>query len=587
MLSLPEQHPAEPGSFDTRPKSVNAWIEALPMANLGETSRLVFKVLVELNRVELPARQRMQTLELLLKPAEYVATSLEKQYAGRPLPLHDRHRKISELSRALLSELATGYKIVARSLLSARGRLDQKMVAFALHRAMYYLGELLLRSYQVYTPYPKHVWLELHSMYQYAEHYKLLTFKYPLPLGTDKECSLSQIYKRCVLLSLAMPYQLLRGEIDIVASSLCHLVGLLRIEKIPDYTRPNTMFIVDLMSDQHPTYTSLYNSNDFNHCRAINMSELLPAMSTLDEHIPADMIQRLRDAWSIMPKRGFSRSTSSCTPVEVALGLSAAHYFVGGEVDFTPDLAGAQEESEFSMDATSAFTSTFIHNESDVSAGPDIWSRNYSYSENDPRNAPSDTTVLNRGIGTQPATYQKHVLDMLNSSAGGYCLTAANDLNIAAHVGELLAIREQHNIDIDQWGIGVIRRMQSIGNSHIEFGIQMLTPNAIAVAARVTGSDGKRPSTEYLRCLMLPELRAINQPATLITPVLPFKQGSQIHLNISGRAYEAELMHVREKTRSFIQFEFTMKEITAPRHHEPATNDDKDEPDFDTLWSIL
>jgi hypothetical protein len=58
-------------------------------------------------------------------------------------------------------------------------------------------------------------------------------------------------------------------------------------------------------------------------------------------------------------------------------------------------------------------------------------------------------------------------------------------------------------------------------------------------------------------------------------------------LNISGRAYEAELMHVREKTRSFIQFEFTMKEITAPCHHEPATNDDKDEPDFDTLWSIL
>jgi hypothetical protein len=587
MLSLPEQHPAEPGSFDTRPKSVNAWIEALPMANLGETSRLVFKVLVELNRVELPARQRMQTLELLLKPAEYVATSLQKQYAGRPLPLHDRHRKVSELSRALLSELATGYKTVARSLLNARGKPDQKMVAFALHRAMYYLGELLLRSYQIYTPYPKHVWLELHSMYRYAEHYKLLSFRYPLPPGTENECSLSEIYKRCVLLSLAMPYQLLRGEIDIVASALCYLVGHLRIEKIPDYTRPNTMFIVDLNSDLHPAYLSLYNSNDFNHCRAINMNELLPAMSTLDGHVPADMIRRLHDAWSIMPKRSFSRSTNACAPVEVALGLSAAHYFVSGEIDFTSDLIEARQKSEFSMDATSAFTSTFIHNESDVSSGPDVWSRNYSYSDNDPRNAPSDTTVLNSGVGAQPVTYQKHVLDMLNSSAGGYCLTAPNDLRIAAHVGELLAIREQHNIDIDQWGIGVIRRMQSIANSHIELGIQMLTPNAIAVAARVTGSDGKTPSTEYMRCLMLPELRAINQPATLITPVLPFKQGSQICLYIGGRAHEAELTHVREKTRSFIQFEFAMKEITATNQNEPVKNDDKDEPDFDTLWSIL
>ena len=39
-LVVPEQQPAENGTFDVRPKAVNAWIESLPMANLGETSTI-------------------------------------------------------------------------------------------------------------------------------------------------------------------------------------------------------------------------------------------------------------------------------------------------------------------------------------------------------------------------------------------------------------------------------------------------------------------------------------------------------------------------------------------------------------------
>lgn len=585
LLSIPAQHPAEPGTFDARPKSITAWINALPMANLGETSRRVFKALVELNRVELPVRQRLQILELLLQPADYVSVSLEKHYAGRPLPLNEKHRKISELSRALLTELATGYKIVARSLGSEQVKPDRNM-AMALHRAMYYLGVLLLRSYQIYAPYPKQAWLELNGMYRYAEHYKLLDMKFPLPTTDNRECSLADIYKHSILLSLAMPYSLLRGEIDIVANNLCWLVGDMHIKKIPDYSKPDSLFIIDLKSNNHPVYLSLFAGNDYNHCRAINMTDLLQNMASISDRIPADLMRRLQNAWSVMPKRSFSRTSNGCVPVEVAFGLSAAHYFVSGEVDFTSELP-QEEQSSYSIDSTSAFTSTFIRNEGDQQTGPDVWSNLYSYSENDPNNAPPSTTVLNQRSGAQQIMYTKHTLEMHNTSAGGYCLSTPNNTNIAAHVGDLLAIREQHNIDIDQWGIGVIRRMQSMGNNAVELGVQMLTPNAVAVAARIIGGNGSAPASEYMRCLMLPELRAINQPATLITPVLPFKQGSHIYLNICNREYEATLNQVREKTHGYIQFEFTMQEAAAAEAAKAAGPDKGSEADFDSLWDSL
>ena len=38
------------------------------MANLGETSRMVFKAMVEINRLQLPVQDRFKSLEALREP---------------------------------------------------------------------------------------------------------------------------------------------------------------------------------------------------------------------------------------------------------------------------------------------------------------------------------------------------------------------------------------------------------------------------------------------------------------------------------------------------------------------------------------
>jgi len=593
-LAVPAQHAADIGSFDVRPKFMDKWITSLPMANLGETSRLVFKAVVEINRLEMPIQQRYKAMELLRKPCHYIVESLEKHFSGRPLPLNKRNRKISELARALLSELAVGYKIIARQI-ETSSRPDLKLLTNALHRAMSYQGLLLLRSYQVYAPYPRGIWKELHTTYHFIESYDLLKqiIKDPLNLLPGSS-SIETLYKKILLLSLAMPYRLHRGEIDKVCTLLNQFVNFSRLNKITEGTPPAGLFIIDLSSDNQPGYLAMHSSKDFSNCRVLNTSEMIinlneqfeSADSELLKIVSPDLSKRLLSAWSVLSKRSFSRIQKDESYADVAFGLSAAHYFVSGEQSFitTP----GQDEASHASD----FHSTRVHALSDVSKGPDVWNMNFTYSDNDPINAEPDKKSLTSTdtMSSAPSSeYQTVKLAMSNVSAGGYCLVSQENIDFSAHVGDLLAIHDTNELSLEQWGIGVIRRMLNNRSGNIELGIEMLTPNAVAVAARLESAGDVQPGSDYLRCLMLPELRTIEQPATIITPSMPFKTDSHIRINLQDRSILAVLSKQLECTRSFSQFEFKVLE-------EDVSDDNKDnknmegpinENDFDSIWSTL
>jgi len=593
-LSIPAQHAADSTSFDVRPKFMDKWITSLPMANLGETSRLVFKAVVEINRLEMPIQQRFKAMELLRKPCHYIVESLEKHFAGRPLPLNKRNRKISELARALLSELAVGYKIIARQIESS-SRPDLKLLTSTLHRAMSYQGLLLLRSYQVYAPYPRGIWKELHTTYHFIESYDLLkqVIKDPLNLLPGNS-SIETLYKKILLLSLAMPYRLHRGEIDKVCTLLNHFVEFSRLNKISDDTPPAGLFIIDLDSDNQPGYLAMHSSNDFKSCRLLNTSEMIINLSeqlqspgsNLLNTISPDLSKRLLSAWSVLSKRSFSRIQRDESFADVAFGLSAAHYFVSGEQSFatTPG-----QKNDGLNRKTSDFHSTGVHALSDVAKGPDVWNMNFTYSSNDPINGEPNKSFLtntNTVTSAPSSEYQTVKLAMSNVSAGGYCLVSQEDIDFSAHVGDLLAIHDTNELSLEQWGIGVIRRMLSNRSSNIELGIEMLTPNAIAVAARLESSNDSQPGSDYLRCLMLPELRTIEQPATIITPSMPFKAGSHIRINLQDHSILAVLSKQLECTRSFSQFEFTVLEEDVPDKNNKEEGP-INENDFDSIWSTL
>lgn len=605
QLVIPKQVAKSKDIFDTRPKAVQQWISDLPMVNLGETSRLLFKTLIDTNRMQINADERLDMLEQFREPLNYVTDSLNKHFISTAFPLPTKNRKIAKLAREIEAEMALGYKIILRTLATSTKKSDLKLMGPALHLAITYLGRVLLKSYQVYAPYPKNLWYELHQLYAFAEHHKLLKEAHS-PLDTEHfmAANVETTYKQVLLMTLSSPYRFRQQDITNIFAALATLAESAEILSLIDPENPQGLFVFNLDSDSCPTYFTLYKQKDYRHCRLLDTSELAykihqqivylttnetkPKQQSPLQHIPEGVLKQLVNSWTAMQKRSFSR-TQKTAHVEAVLGISASHHYISGEATFSPESLTNDQTAEDSsenigLSTMASYTSTRVNDINEQKKGPDIWEMNYTYVEkNDSRNNPQQTT-LNTTTAINPnLNYVIHKLDMVNVSAGGYCLLCQDNCSCIANVGDLIAIREHLNQDINQWGIGVIRRMKMTGQDHLEVGVQMLTPNAVATAARIIHPDGKKG--EYMRSLMLPELRAINQPATLITPNLPFKVGSDVDLNLNNRTMRISLVRKLESTGSFTQFEFTGSIDTDSRKDE--VEDKNQEQDYESVWSSL
>ncbi|HEY9199490.1 MAG TPA: hypothetical protein VIR60_08990, partial [Gammaproteobacteria bacterium] len=193
--------------FDPRPAQVEAWIASLPLANLGESSRLLFEALNETNAQQLPADQRFRMLELFAAPLRTVIAGMKQHFVGKPFPLGDKSRQVFQLTQTLMNLMAAGYRRVIEDAGGKRGFLqDNRQVMISVHRALSYLGLSLLRAYQVYAPYPPGVWQRVHRLYQFAEDQGFAhTLLKDESAAADGSPSIEDGYKRILLLALACP----------------------------------------------------------------------------------------------------------------------------------------------------------------------------------------------------------------------------------------------------------------------------------------------------------------------------------------------------------------------------------------------
>ena len=119
-------------------------------------------------------------------------------------------------------------------------------------------------------------------------------------------------------------------------------------------------------------------------------------------------------------------------------------------------------------------------------------------------------------------------------------------------MGELIGIREEKD---SRWCIAVVRWLRQERGS-LRLGVQLLAPKAVPLAIRVLQKRGG--PTDFSRALLLPEVPAIGQNATLITPNVPFTAGLKVNLYRQGLHSTAALNDYEQKTESFNQFTFRM-----------------------------
>lgn len=579
--ALPPLHAPTPSqtrlSFcEATPRDLKRWIADLPKANIGETARQLYQALGELNQLLTPSDNRLNLLELLRPEVYFVCLHLERHFLHQAIMLDERSRKISNLCQALQSHLAIGYKqIVLR--IAPKYRKDRAaLVSMALQRAAHALKGQLLRATQLYSSPPEHVWFELHQLYRSAAELQLQHRAVHDDLASlTTELSLEQTYIAALLLGSARCNQLRQNQIARLADVLEPWSARLKLHPAsPDAG----LLAISAELDAGPRYRSMFRSEQQRGLLGFDPQPLVNAIEAHLLHqdtsaplpVPAglsfDTLQHLHASWGQAAERSFQRTVGQGN-LTVCVGMSALHFYLGGERSFSEllKLPGARSAN---------FSSAVIKGEKDS------WSQAFDAApqSNAEQFLPYEEIQYDHLVEDESGTdstphYPTHALPVINHSPGGYCLAWPEEVPAELQAGEMLGIHDSVSLG---WSIAVIRWIRQVRGGGTQMGIELVAPHAQPCGLQLVRS--RDDHSQYLRGLLLPEISAIDVPATLLAPRLPFQEGSKVMINTQGEEHRAGLDRRVASTHSFNQFAY--------RSLEAAKNGGSEE-DFDSLWKSL
>lgn len=598
-LDLPTQELDAPTHFAPNVEAVAAWLEGLPKANLGQSTRSLYTAIGELNRVRLTPGRRLELLEQLRPAIEFVAGGLRRHYLGQPIPLPEQPKKVAQLAHELFNQLAIGYELCVNHLLqpSRLGDLiqPQQALAIALHRAITAHTVNLLRTSELYRSPVAGCWHALHQLARLG--WKLGLEQRRVDDRQHGDCTLESAYLRALLLGSAKSHQLRQEEMSKV------------LARLADWSRMVTLcgpteglFAIDPEGDRGPVFLSFCQPEPHwlgfdTRALAEQLNEQLIEQRakaaaagglplTVDE-LPASLMSHLIHGWSTASSRNFLRIERS-EPVDIALGLTAAHHFLAGGIEFQR-LLSSQNRPLASKEENPFLRQNAPEKDKSRQWG-DVWDSPYrsgggltqvsleSIDYDIKRHSEKDAPAGRERDGER---FRSHQVNTVNLSPGGYCLRWPPDNPTQLRTGEIVGVREN---DTPRWSVGVVRWVH-MRNDEPHLGVELLSPSAAPYGARVILTTGN--TEDYLRVLVLPEIQQISQPATLITPHLPFREGQKVMLLVRDQETRIQLGRRIAGSAAYSQFEFRRLGGTPPPIKSEAETKAARDGKFDQLWDVL
>ncbi len=576
LFNLPERTPVPPESFFLDIKEVEEWASSLPIANTGESSKQIFKALVEFNRVEIENLRRIKIVNIFRPIVEHVTSSLKKYYLDAPLPLPAKNQKVVILCRELHSELATSYKIIIEKMISDHDeRFEQKLMIVALHQAMHYLSKVLYYSVIVYNPYPAETWREIHQLFFFAEQNSVARIQIgENSAASGTASSIEDIYKRILLLALASPFQLRQQEIEHLYQRLPDWAGQIRLLIPIAQTENEGQFYIQTGKDDPPTHISLHSDELNNRCRLIDVQLLVQqlrtelksifseknegAIFTRKMQVTAPLLRKVINYLTYEPKRGFIR-TQLHFELDIAIGISAVHSHITSNTIKKEEVPGEAEEIEGDNGKSDPKDSSFL--DSYFSANNDslqivpldypvdeivLYPNNLQYTQAEDDDAPAWTTQI---LEKESETFS---CKTFNESAGGYCINWTGDNPPKIRVGELIGI--QSASDRAQFSIGIARWLKHMPGVGLQMGMEIISPTSSAILVHIPGDEHRGPSTH--KCILLPRITSSNRPPSLVMPILNIRVGEQVRIDDGVTERPVKLAKLLESTGTFNQFEY-------------------------------
>jgi hypothetical protein len=552
QLDAPSDDLSSLSFCDVDAAALEEWSAELPLANTNDTAAQLHRAVTEVSRLAVDPEVRFELLEILRTLVHYISTRLDRSVLGAP---HDGEG-YAQLAQQLQAGIAAGYKATIRDAASDSNdpaRLD--LIGHATHRAISDCSRTLLRAIQIHTSTPPGIWAELNQLYRLAERLGFGQSSWSDDENHESvELSVQDAYLRIALLATCRPNQLRHTHLN----ATFNVLELWTPRVTLDLPTDDDLFRVDLDLDAPPIYREI--AADSGELRGIRTDVLVYELEAYLNEIACDipvpdymeegLLRHLVTAWSMMRKRTFRRRPVAGA-MKICTGMRSVHFHLSGGVPFESQIASAEamprpELNPFLDDlprlvAENAWDEAFdLHGEK-FPENPNI-----EHPERilDAPEIPEDA-ALRQNYSSVDAV-------VVDTSPAGFQVKLTSAVDKRLYAGELLALRESSDA---RWCVAVARWLRYSDDETL-MGLELLSPRAIPVAIRVVRKRGG--IREHARGLLLPEMPIIGQPATLLTPRIPFDESHKVQIQRQGIQTKAQLMRRVRNTESFSQFTFRM-----------------------------
>lgn len=572
ILSLPPKKAVE-WSTEVRPKQAQAWLAGLPLANSTETARLLYRAVYALNRAELGAQTRFELMELYSASVLAVTTALQAHLSKLDFPLSQKKRQLADFLCQAHMEMAYGYKLIVHDFVYRRYRPRPELVSAVIGRAIYYLGQVLLRTYQIYMPSPSGVWREIHALYRYAEGENFLAEPVSFFDPNRNKTTITKTYQQVLLLGLCGPYQLAQNECHKVYTFLDLWAQKAVITAKFDVINPVGHFLIDLAADSPPASfprdVKLESNDQLRVLNAIGLASTVHAfMNRLHKgeslralelgrdcvgSVCLDMLRHMVRFWGLSAKRQFSRVKKD-GDLPICVGINAVHFFSSGQRSFVAP--GEEEEAGGALPEIAPIESDVTPEQSNDESAQDFIDLDEVQAEMPMPLRTGESLLRAREM------FRVDPWQIRDESAGGLSLARTGEARSFVHVGDLLGIEDELS---GRWRIGVARWLKTPEARALEMGVEMLAPNADPVtvkpaAAIPPASASHKPdSVRSSQALLLPAIIGLRRPDSLLVARGVYQPGHNLWLTKEGAAAQLiSPIKLLERTGAFEHILFTV-----------------------------
>ncbi|WP_036300613.1 hypothetical protein [Methylotenera sp. L2L1] len=503
---------------ETRPQKIHQLLQELNTQDPVDIATHLHNELETLNRQKVSPNQRMQALDCYRTLIINTTNALASDYINATLPLEDKAKSAALACESLWLELGYGYKLILIDLQNQLIKLrTDKNSAIAIQRAMHAIAQHALVHYQTYLTPPNHIWSDLHQLYFCAAklgimHTNIQDDSAQLKTKTYAHLltSIEDTYKHTLLMSLSQPHHLIQQDISAIADYLAHHVSTARVTAIEPLENSSGAFIINLTSDAPPTPYSKQKS-------APNPdSELL--LHTID------LIRDIHEDLNKLQNRTI--------PVNGSISADANHN------DYMELLAYLI--TNWGISPKRVFSRSAKNGDIELVAGMDDIHNiiNATKASTDSSNLALNATHVT------PSRWK-----ILNISATGISIRRYHNAEKNIKVGGLVALRGKHE---QQWSIGFVKWANCGTRDRLDIGIQLIAPYADSAIAKIF-----QHSTNN-NILVLPEITAVKQAATIIAPRGTYINGRQLTFTCNQKTEQVALNKLIERTHDVERIQFNV-----------------------------